>query len=146
VTAANEIGHQRLHVETDKCYCGQVGCLERIFSTQQLKRLGMKDANLTDVVASTNGDMPAALREVANHLADGLANGANFMRPGRLVLASPYIHNRGFTETLQKLIRQKLLPGLTDRVKIETWEHSCVQSAESAAWLALASFFGNAWK
>jgi predicted NBD/HSP70 family sugar kinase len=146
VTAANEIGHQRLNVETEKCYCGQVGCLERIFSTPQLKRLGVKDASLADAVAAINGQVPAPLLEIADQLAGGLANGVNFMRPGRLVLASPYIHNRGFTDTLQKLIRQKLLPGLVDRVKIETWEHSCVQSAESAAWLALASFFGNAWK
>jgi predicted NBD/HSP70 family sugar kinase len=146
VTAANEIGHQRLRVETDMCYCGQIGCLERIFSTPQLKRVGLGELQLGDAMAQINGRTPAPLLEIADQLADGLANAANFMRPARLVLASPYIRHAGFTETLTRLVAGKLLPGLQDRVKIETWEHSCVQSAESAAWLALASFFGNAWK
>lgn len=145
VTAANEIGHQRLRVETDRCYCGQVGCLERIFSTQQLSRLGVNEA-LADAVAKINGAMPDPVSQVLDDLATGLANAANFMRPARLVLASPYIHNTGFTQAITRATHAKLLPGLQDRVRIETWEHSCQQSAESAAWLALASFFGNAWK
>lgn len=145
VTAANEIGHQRLRVETAKCYCGQAGCLERIFSTEQLKRLGVNES-LGDTMSTINGEPPGAVAQVVDDLATGLANAANFMRPARLVLASPYIHNAGFTQVVTRAVHAKLLPGLQDRVRIETWEHSCQQSAESAAWLALAGFFGNAWK
>src|SRR5207248_711724 len=30
VNSANELGHTRFFVETERCYCGHTGCLERI--------------------------------------------------------------------------------------------------------------------
>ena len=42
ITGANELGHTRLPVDAPVCFCGQVGCLERICSTEFL--------------AMTNGD------------------------------------------------------------------------------------------
>ena len=38
-TGGNELGHTRFLVETDRCFCGQTGCLERIVSTPFLRRL-----------------------------------------------------------------------------------------------------------
>ncbi len=36
--AGNELGHARFFVETDRCFCGHVGCLEQICSTAFLNR------------------------------------------------------------------------------------------------------------
>ena len=35
-TGGNEIGHTRFFVETDRCFCGHTGCLERIVSSEFL--------------------------------------------------------------------------------------------------------------
>src|SRR5439155_26811353 len=35
-TGANELGHTRFFVDTETCYCGHPGCLERICSTEFL--------------------------------------------------------------------------------------------------------------
>lgn len=142
VTAGNELGHHRLTVETDRCYCGHVGCLERVFSTSQLRRLG-GSLTLADAVERPVDSDPLA--EIIDHLTTGLANAVNFMRPGRLIVASPYVRHHPFINLVEQSTRAKLLPGLIERVRIEKWEHSCVQSAESAAWLALARLFGNTW-
>ena len=37
-TGGNELGHSRFFIETQKCYCGHTGCLERIISTDFLQR------------------------------------------------------------------------------------------------------------
>jgi predicted NBD/HSP70 family sugar kinase len=143
VTAANELGHTRLNVDTDRCFCGQIGCLERIFSSGQLRRLG-EGRSLAEVIADTS-EHSAALGEILDHLAGGLANAVNFMRPARLVLASHFASNQYFMAGLLKRVGSRLLPGLVDRVRMETWEQSFAQSAEVAAWLALAYFFEASW-
>ena len=37
-TGANEIGHMRFFVDTETCYCGHPGCLERVVSTEFMKQ------------------------------------------------------------------------------------------------------------
>ena len=41
-TGGNELGHTRFFVETERCFCGQVGCVERIVSSPFL---AMRDRN-----------------------------------------------------------------------------------------------------
>ena len=59
--AGNELGHTRFFVDTEKCYCGHPGCLERIFSTDFLQRQGAPaDVPLADQIARFDGSGMAA--------------------------------------------------------------------------------------
>ena len=55
VTGANELGHTRLPVETDICFCGHPGCLERIVSTEFLRRRGVPLGSLLEHAANYSG-------------------------------------------------------------------------------------------
>lgn len=144
VSAANELGHSRLAVETDPCYCGQSGCLERIFSTPQLSRLGAASGRpLADVIAHPRGDR-RALDATLDLLITGVANAVNFVLPERLVITSPLARHATFTDAFRDRLPARVLPGLRERVELSFWEQPGVQSAETAAWLALADLFGPA--
>src|SRR5690606_14149773 len=93
VSAATELGHTRLAVETAPCSCGAYGCLERIVSTPQLRRMGAKSDRTLDEVLAAPGRDAAALNKLLNHLAMGLSNAVNFIRPARLVIASPLVRH-----------------------------------------------------
>src|SRR5437762_5648000 len=43
---ANELGHMRFFVDTEVCYCGHPGCLERVCSTEFLRRRGVSSGTL----------------------------------------------------------------------------------------------------
>ncbi len=146
VTAANELGHMRLAVDTERCYCGQPGCLERIFSTDYFHRIG---GNASMSLAESINRLPQdsqQMQTILDHLTTGLANAVNFMRPTRLIIGSPFAKVGPFSERIETLIRQKFLQGLSDRVRIEHWEQSSNEWSASAAWLALAHYFGESWK
>ncbi|MCC6239478.1 MAG: ROK family protein [Phycisphaerales bacterium] len=143
VMAANEIGHMRLAVATEQCYCGYEGCLERIISSQQLHRMGVSpQRRLDDVLADASADAPA-LQDVLHLLTIGLANAVNFIRPGRLVIASPLARHPIFVNYLNHHVPEHILPGLRSRVELTFWQHPYVQSAENAAWLAIAAVFAH---
>ena len=143
ISGANELGHTRLAVETARCYCGQQGCLERIVSTEQLGRFGSRSARSLDaVLADPKGDRRAAER-VLDLLANGIANAVNFIRPERVIVASPLVRHPVFSKALSNALPPLFLPGLRERVSVRLWEQSNVQSAENAAWLALAEVFGR---
>lgn len=143
VTAANELGHMRLNVETEPCYCGHAGCLERIVSTAQLARVGATTDRAFDAaLADPDGDA-AAVDTILDLLCTGLANAVNFVRPGRLVIASPLVRHACFVNRLQNDLTDRILPGIRSRVQLSFWEQPCVQSAQNAAWLALADVFGQ---
>ena len=157
VTGANELGHTRFPgIETDRCFCGQTGCLERIVSTPFLRRLdlgrGMSmtsmpaTGSLADRIArypADGGD--ASLARVIHYLAVALSNAANFIRPHRLVLTSAYTRHAPFAAALADQIRALLLPGLADRMRIDVWDLSPAWSAENAAWLAMAELLYGGW-
>src|SRR5215207_4876979 len=94
---ANELGHVRFFADTDTCYCGHPGCLERIVSTEFLRRRGVASGTLLEHAArfgggdsggngspksSKSGAVAAdkAVGEVLDYLSAGLANAANFIR------------------------------------------------------------------
>ncbi len=141
VLAANELGHTRLPVETANCYCGHKGCLERIFSSEYLASLGASRP-LAQVIAEPGSDAKR-LSQLMDLLGYGLANAVNFMRPHRLVIISPFA-SPALMEELDRAIRPRLLPALTDRVRIETAPEPAGESI-AAAWLGLAWVFHPSW-
>ena len=143
VSAGNELGHTRLAIPTDRCYCGQEGCLERIFSTAQLKRFGSTSDRSLDQVLEDAGPDRTAIAQVLDHLVTGISNAVNFIRPEKLVIASPLVRHPQLTKFLRDQLPARILPGLRERVETVFWQQSSVQSAENAAWLALADVFGQ---
>ena len=155
VTGANELGHTRFFVDTDVCYCGHPGCLERIVSTEYLRRRGIASGTLFEHASHTgvegpgaaNGDAAAqkVVDEVLDYLSAGVANTVNFIRPNRLVLASELTRYPGFIDALLRSIRPRLLRELVKRVRIDVWDQVNSHSSETAGWLALASLYREGW-
>ena len=142
ISAGNELGHMRLAVETDKCYCGQKGCLERIISSPQLARFGSKTNRSLDEILTDPGRDRAAIDQLLHHLVTGLANAVNFIRPEKLVISSPLARHASLCDFINEHLSESILPGLRQRVETIFWEQSNMQSADNAAWLALADVFG----
>lgn len=144
VTAANELGHTRLPVETDRCYCGKVGCLERIFSTDFLSRQSKKKGSLRERAANFN-HTDEAMSRVIELLAMGISNAVNFTRVNRLVLVSDLNAYSTFADAIVDSVRGQMLAELASRVAIDVWDQPASQSAENAGWLALASLYCDGW-
>lgn len=140
---ANEIGHTRLPVETDRCFCGQTGCLERICSTAFLRRHG-SSLRLQQAAEAYPDDAPG-LDHLLDLLAMGLSNAVNFMRPARMVLTGPLIFAESFVGDLIRRIRELLLVEIAARLRVELWHEPILRSAHTAAWLALARLYFDGW-
>lgn len=145
VISANELGHTRLPVDTARCFCGHTGCLERICSSEFVRRHGGKRAGSLDALAADPERSPATFARLIEALACGFSNAVNFARPHRLVLASVLGRRAPFADALILATRQRILPALVDRVRIEWWDEPLAAGGETAAWLALASAFYDGW-
>ncbi len=144
VTGANELGHTRLPVETEVCFCGHPGCLERICSTPFLLRQGQQKGSLAERAATfVVGDEP--MKVMIDHLATGFANAMNFTRANRLVLVSELTRHQAFTKRLTAAIRERVLGEIMERMRIDVWDQPAARSAETAGWLALASLYYEGW-
>lgn len=144
VTGANELGHTRLPVETDICFCGHPGCLERICSTPFLQRHGAGGQTLNERAAAFDGNDPA-VKLMIEHLSTGFANALNFTRVNRLVLVSDLTACDRFARTLVESIRAKTLTEVLARARIDLWSQPAARSAETAGWLALANLYYEGW-
>ncbi len=143
---ANELGHTRFPIETEQCYCGATGCLERIVSTPYLRSLDPHlQGSIFERAAHFHSD-DSALKTLAGHLGMGLSNAVNFMRPNRLVIVSELTRYSGFCDYLLRSIREKLLFELVNHVRVDLWDQPGAVSAESAGWLALAGLYQEGWK
>lgn len=138
---ANELGHTRFFVDVEKCYCGQVGCLERICSTAFLNGHA---AEMFERIARYDGS-DERLEQMIQYLACGLSNAVNFVRPNRLVLVSEMTRYAAFSDRLLREIRRGVLFELVDRVRIDLWDQPGAVSAETAGWLALAGLYQEGW-
>jgi N-acetylglucosamine repressor len=147
IIGANELGHMRFFVETDLCYCGHPGCVERIFSTSFLRRSGVTRGTLMECAARFAADDPsmAAFEQILEYLSAGIANAGNFIRPNRLVLVSEMTRYPDVIDHLQRKIRFRLLRELSTRIRIDVWDQVDSHTAETAAWLALAKLFFDGW-
>jgi predicted NBD/HSP70 family sugar kinase len=150
----------RFFVDTETCYCGYPGCIERITSTQFLRRQGVTKGTLMEHASrfggagggssrGENDDGAAmadrALGDVLKYLSAGLANAVNFIRPNRLVITSEVTRFPAFSDALVREVRAKLLAELVKRVRVEMWDQADGHSAEAAGWLALASLYREGW-
>jgi predicted NBD/HSP70 family sugar kinase len=143
VTGANELGHTRLPVETETCFCGHPGCLERICSTPFLQRQGGRET-LNERAAAFDGT-DTGIRLMIEHLSTGLANAVNFTRVNRLVLVSELTGRERFANALTEAVKSKTLGELSGRVRLDLWSQPAARSAETASWLALASLYYEGW-
>jgi len=117
IIGANELGHNRLPVQTPRCYCGHTGCLERIFSSAYLQMHGLDDAELAQALAE-RADSPAVGR-MTEYLALGLGNALNFCRVGRVTWATDLPGTADYFAYLVEQVRRQLFPELRERVAIE---------------------------
>jgi glucokinase len=144
VTGANELGHTRLPVEAPKCFCGEVGCLERICSTEFLTMRDGGEASLAKRIGGYDGS-DTAVNEMLELLATGLSNAVNFTRVSRLVIASDLAACQAFTEALTERVRALTLHQLERRLRIDLWDRAEAQPARIAASLVLAHMYTSRW-
>ena len=150
-TGGNELGHTRFFVDTEPCFCGQSGCLERIVSTDFLlrqDRLHGKDTagmTLQERVTRFQPGKDASMNVMLDYLCGALSNAVNFVRPNRLVLVSTLVRHTAFAETLAAGTRAKFLPAMADAVHLDVWNNPAAETAENAAWLATAELFWTGW-
>lgn len=144
-TGANELGHTRFPIQTNRCFCGHTGCLERICSTAFLRREQADAGTLHQRAASLQGSDDPQLDEIIRYLALGFANAVNFSRVQRLVLVSSLLRYPAFLEALLKDIRCRLMDVIAPRVEIEVWDQPVLRLAETSGWLALAGLLLPGW-
>jgi predicted NBD/HSP70 family sugar kinase len=145
VNSANELGHMRFFVDTDNCYCGHTGCLERICSTRFLASQKSSETGTLQEQAQRFTPENIPLMTIIKYLSMGIANAVNFVRPHRLVLANELAGCPGFIDELIRATRGAVLPELVDRVDIEIWGQLASCRAESGGWLALAGLYCDGW-
>ncbi len=144
ITGANELGHTRLPVVAPRCFCGQVGCLERICSTEFLTQRDGGGASLTERASAYDGS-DAAVNEMIELLATGLSNAVNFTRVSRLVIASELTTCQAFTKALTRRVRELTLHQLETRLRIDLWDRTESQPSRIAASLILAHMYTSRW-
>lgn len=140
----NELGHMRFFTPTEPCYCGQRGCLERIVSTSFLRQRGMT-GTLAELAATDDWSQgPTA--ELCKHLAMGLANAINFVRPNRVHVISPLATATPFRNAVEDVMRPLVLPGLSQEVATD-WSLPPEDGfSQAAAWLALTHIYFKDWQ
>jgi predicted NBD/HSP70 family sugar kinase len=146
VAGANELGHLRLGVETDRCYCGHTGCLERICSTGFLRRLGHEGATLPQLAAAgADGAKAPAMKRLLDLTASALGSAINFCRCGQVTLLTDMPAAEPFLDAVADRTRDFLLRELRDRVSFELRAKIEPRSAATAASLALAQLYLPQW-
>ncbi len=149
VRGGNELGHTRLPVATDRCFCGYVGCLERIASTAFLHRHGASRVRtLAEIASAYPSQEPGddhAMHTLLDALALGVANALQLLRPHRLVVVSELTRFPGFRDAWFTRVRSQLFPELQTRIAFDVWDQPLATPAESAAHLGLAALFDGHW-
>jgi len=147
VIGANELGHTRLPVDTEPCFCGQTGCIERIFSRTFIDPASA-DAESGDAFAQALEQPQASPRvaEMLDHLAVALSNAVNFTRVHALVIMSPLAEIEPFRAALEPRIRERLLPVLRERVELRWADQMQPRPSRTAAWLPLACLYLDGWE
>lgn len=119
IVGGNELGHTCVSNDEVPCYCGQKGCVERIFSREYLiKQLGGGGGDdLVEYMSS--GKLSAVGKHILAVVAQALANAINFTRAGRVVLATSATKQTGFYEELLRQVHKRLLEQLKERVRMD---------------------------
>ena len=109
-----------------------------------VRHRGVKDVSLAEL-ARSRALAPAVFDEIVAHVGTSVANAINFARPHRLIFASPLAQQLHFVDALSAQVRQRVLPALAERVRVEWWDTPVSTSPENAGWLAIASIFYDGW-
>lgn len=136
VLAGNELGHMRLGVETDRCYCGGTGCVERVFSTAFLRRSGDLE---TLPEALSRRKLSTAGRQIMDLLGQALVSATVFVRPHQLVIGGSFASGAAFRQVLEQTWRRQLPTIFQKRVSMNWYPLRADVSAETAGWLAIAN-------
>lgn len=136
----NELGHTRLPVETEKCYCGHTGCLTQICSTDFLRRLDPSVVSLEQAVAAYDGSQ-AVVKRMIESLGTGYANAANTVCAERIILVSELARHPVFAGALVESIRSQMLFERGKKVTVEIWDEAADRPSETGGWLALAGLY-----
>ena len=150
VHGANELGHTRLPVDSPRCFCGHVGCIETIFSSTYLaQRAGMDsvEPGLLDRMLArfADGTHDKSLDVVIDMLAMVLANAVTFTRVGRLVLSGGLTMHSAVVEALIARIRAYVLVPIRQRLRLDLWQQPAISPAATAAALVLAELYCPQW-
>ena len=141
IHAASEIGHTRLPVETEECYCGNTGCLERIFDSDFARSLDGSQISLGQRIKSPTQDK--ALSRIIELVGLGIANAIQLIKPHRVLLASQYSRYANFKTPLVSSIRSQLLASLRNRISIDWWDLPSTDRSIIAAFPALNLFLSE---
>ncbi len=140
--AANELAHTQFPVTTDRCCCGQVGCLERVVSTAYYHRLGGDCPRLEEALARFDAVTPRSVEPIVELLSMAMANAVNLLRPHQLVLTGELARHEAFAAELSRRVRVRALAPLADCLDVMHWTPQAPILAQTAAWLALSRLFG----
>jgi predicted NBD/HSP70 family sugar kinase len=145
VIFTNELGHTRLFVDTDPCYCGHTGCLTQLCSSRYLRRLEASAPALSQAAAIYDGTQ-GATRQLIDYVGAAVGNIANTVFVDRIVLVSSLLQHLRFAQALIQRIRAELL--FLDhgrRVTIDMWNEPVARPAETASWQALVGLYVTGW-
>ena len=101
---------------------------------------------LSEAAADMSANPNKQMQKLMEYLGAGLANAVNFIRPDRLVIASPLVQNNSFSSRLEREVRDRLLGPISDRLRFDLWPLSDEQpSVKSLGWLVLAPIYLDNW-
>jgi glucokinase len=122
---ASEFGHTTIDVNSGKCCCGNIGCLEGFASEKGLLKLAKKnglDQNAFELrELGKKGDKKALkiFNEFGKNLSFGLVNIANILDPDVIVLSGGLVNSsKFFIDTAKKEAKKRYFPGINPRIKI----------------------------
>ncbi len=154
---AGEFGHIRIADHGNRCYCGQVGCLETFVNLQALARAYLGVDTLSEAefaalpaeiaVKASEGDGKAllALEQLCGYLSSGIASMVNIFNPTTVVLGGPLrpAIARNLA-SIQQRVADTIVPGMTVP-EIRMSDHGNLECAVGAAAIAHHYSFDVPW-
>ncbi|MEV0829535.1 ROK family transcriptional regulator [Nonomuraea rubra] len=123
-----ELGHLRVVERGRPCACGATGCLETVvaepYLAERARALLGRDstdplADLASAAAGGDGRAGAALDEVVDRLATGLASAVNLLNPALILLGGAFrTAPEPVLDQVRKALRARAFPVLRDTVQV----------------------------
>lgn len=142
ILGGNELGHMRIDATSNSRNGEQVDGLEQVFSSKYLAQIQGHGTLLEAAQAHDLEQQP--IGQIINHLATGIANCINFIRPNRVHLISPFEACSTFRAVVDRKINERVLPPLADRVERD-WSFSDDDFTHAAAWLGMTAVYFGDW-
>ena len=149
-----ELGHLRVVEKGRRCACGAVGCLETVVSepylTEQVTTLLGRQTtrplvDLADAVEAGDQRASAALADLVDYLATGLASAVNLLNPELILLGGVFDDApEPVFEQIRTALRDKAFPVLRDAVRVDRSTLGINAGVVGSAAVALDWLFYNA--